>query len=64
MSTLFSGGCACGAIRYECAAEPLSCLPTATVAIVSGPVGAPTPRFWLCPWLPLPSRKAPPSITG
>jgi hypothetical protein len=23
MSTLFSGGCACGAIRYECTAEPL-----------------------------------------
>ena len=23
MPTLFSGGCACGAIRYECTAEPL-----------------------------------------
>jgi len=23
MFTPFSGGCACGAIRYECAAEPL-----------------------------------------
>ena len=23
MSTLFTGGCACGAIRYTCAAEPL-----------------------------------------
>ena len=23
MPTPFSGGCACGAIRYECSAEPL-----------------------------------------
>ncbi len=23
MSTRFSGGCACGAIRYECSAEPI-----------------------------------------
>ncbi len=23
MAAPFSGGCACGAIRYECAAEPL-----------------------------------------
>lgn len=23
MSTLFSGGCACGAVRYECTVEPL-----------------------------------------
>jgi hypothetical protein len=26
MSTLFTGGCACGAIRYQCAAEPLLAL--------------------------------------
>src|SRR6266511_410543 len=26
MSTSFSGGCACGAIRYECSAEPVAML--------------------------------------
>lgn len=26
MSALFSGGCACGAVRYECSAEPMMSL--------------------------------------